>query len=564
MKFLKIRRGRSLRTRNRKVKELLEFYQSQHEINSVECNYNELRNNENLIQIKVKESELEQYESDNDIINLPSSHILQNPQESMFTADSDYKDISEELSLKEDLRLWSLETKVSNSTVDSLLNILRKYGHQELPKTSRTLKGTPKSITTRKIGSGRFWYSGVASFIDVLKEENISLPETLTLNTNMDGVNLFNSSKAVFWPILGKFIELDNLKPFVIALYFDENGSKPNDVNDYLHEYVEEILELLSSNYKGIQLKLGQLPLDAPALAFVKDTKGHNAKKACHKCRVVGKSISKRMCFTQVENLIPRTDEQFRSHSDPEHHRSAMNGKIEKLPLNMTDNFSLDYLHIVLLGVTRKTLNILVSIKKNQRCKFPLHPLLRIKLRKTNFEEVNQITMKARNTQPLEITRSIRTLDFLSVMKGKELRTFIVYYGIVALRNNVHKDIYDNYQKLHIGLTICLSNQHRHLLAVAKMAFRDFVKDYKILYGNYLCSYNVHNLLHLVDEVQRLGPLDNYSTFPFENLLGFLKTLPHSGHLPLEQAVNRYSESIHMNIYNYKMETEAQCMNFLI
>lgn len=74
-------------------------------------------------------------------------------------------------------------------------------------------------------------------------------------------------------------------------------------------------------------------------------------------------------------------------------------------------------------------------------------------------------------------------------------------------------------------------------------------------------SYNVHNLLHLVDEVRRCGPLDNYSTFPYENMLGFLKKLPKTGYLPLEQGVNRYLEQLKLNIQAYKNVLESKGIN---
>lgn len=56
--------------------------------------------------------------------------------------------------------------------------------------------------------------------VELLKSKGVELPKELTLNVNIDGVPLYESSKGEFWPILGKFVELSHLKPFVIGLYF--------------------------------------------------------------------------------------------------------------------------------------------------------------------------------------------------------------------------------------------------------------------------------------------------------------------------------------------------------
>lgn len=551
MRVIKHRRGNSLRTRNRKVNEIINYFS---------CTDRDTLNATNKI-VEGGENEktqgiLKDSVDGEGFIDFSESDEYNT--NAAFLANSDdlfpsYERIEISRTLEEDIRDWSLTTNVPNSSVDLILKILHKHGHKELPTTARTLKNTPGKISIRTMEPGLFWYFGIKSILKVLEYEQIMFPKKLTLDVNMDGVTLFGSSHACYWPLLGRFSELSDLKPFIIGLYFDEGGAKPKDINDYLSEFTNELYDLISQGYKGISLNFGNCPLDAPALAFVKDTKSHNSKKACHKCGISGKRIAARMCYTKVENLILRTDESFRSHDDPLHHQSASSSPLEKLPINMISNFNLDYLHVVLLGVTRKKLRILLN-----KSTYRPHSSLRAKLRKTNFDEIVFITNMTRRAQPQEIRRSIRTLKFLGVMKGKEYRTFILYYGIVALLNNVDKEIYENYLTLHIALTICLSNEHRNLLHIAEACFKKFVKEFKHIYGHCNASYNIHSLLHLVDEVRMFGPLDNYSTFPFENMIGFLKKLPHSGHLPLQQGVKRYMESLSFNIQNYKKKINSE------
>lgn len=55
-------------------------------------------------------------------------------------------------------------------------------------------------------------------------------------------------------------------------------------------------------------------------------------------------------------------------------------------------------------------------------------------------------------------------------------------------------------------------------------------------------SPNVHNLIHLCDDVRNLGSLDSFSAYPFENYLQIIKNLIRKSAKPLQQIVKRLSE----------------------
>lgn len=55
-------------------------------------------------------------------------------------------------------------------------------------------------------------------------------------------------------------------------------------------------------------------------------------------------------------------------------------------------------------------------------------------------------------------------------------------------------------------------------------------------------SHNVHNLVHLVDNLKRFGSLDNFSAFKFENYMQVLKKYIRKAERPLQQVVRRYIE----------------------
>lgn len=69
-----------------------------------------------------------------------------------------------------------------------------------------------------------------------------------------------------------------------------------------------------------------------------------------------------------------------------------------------------------------------------------------------------------------------------------------------------------------------------------------FVKHCKQLYGSQFIIYNLHLLLHLTEDVDNYGQLDNFCLFSFENFLGQLKRLVKSPAQPLQQICCRLRE----------------------
>ena len=56
-----------------------------------------------------------------------------------------------------------------------------------------------------------------------------------------------------------------------------------------------------------------------------------------------------------------------------------------------------------------------------------------------------------------------------------------------------------------------------------------FVKQGVIVFGNRFCIYNIHCILQLSDYVTQYGPLDQNSSFKYENYLQYIKKLVRIG-----------------------------------
>lgn len=73
-----------------------------------------------------------------------------------------------------------------------------------------------------------------------------------------------------------------------------------------------------------------------------------------------------------------------------------------------------------------------------------------------------------------------------------------------------------------------------------------------MLYGEHYVSHNVHNLLHICDDVKRFDPLYMFDAFPFENYMQVLKKFVRKGDKPIEQIVRRIYEQD--NILNHTVQ----------
>lgn len=77
----------------------------------------------------------------------------------------------------------------------------------------------------------------------------------------------------------------------------------------------------------------------------------------------------------------------------------------------------------------------------------------------------------------------------------------------------------------------------------AKDLLTYFVKNYGKVYGKEYVTHNVHNLLHISDDVLNFkAEVDAFSAFKFENYMFCIKKMLKSCNKPLEQFINRINE----------------------
>lgn len=171
----------------------------------------------------------------------------------------------------------------------------------------------------------------------------------------------------------------------------------------------------------------------------------------------------------------------------------------------------------------------------------------RSKFSSRDIEQISRLLSCANKYMPNEFHRAVRELDTLRFWKGVEFRTFLLYLGPVILKNFLHESVYQHFLILCCGVTICTTSVYEPFIDIADSLFRDYVESYIHLYGIDSIGSNVHNLIHIVEDVKRFGPLPNISAYPFENALCRIKRLLRHGNLPLSQIAKRLVEQTFTN-----------------
>lgn len=256
------------------------------------------------------------------------------------------------------------------------------------------------------------------------------------------------------------------------------------------------------------------------------------AYEACQKCTTVGQYFKEthRMSYPRI-NCEKRTDETFRNRSSKQHHREY--SIIEELPIDMIDAFvTSDSLHLLHLGIMKKFLKIWMKGKKHFDHKWT----------STDVENINKLLGAYNSEMPIDIHRSIRSLNCYCFWKGTEFRTFLLYIGVVLLKQFLRVEEYNHFLKLFCGVVLCSSDVYTQYTHLAKELFDEFVDDYTDLYGADSISSNVHNVSHIVEDVRNFGNLTKFDSYAFENCLYSLKLRVKNCAKPLEQISRRICE----------------------
>ncbi|KAB0790333.1 hypothetical protein PPYR_04728 [Photinus pyralis] len=469
------------------------------------------------------------------IEDVPVELNLQPPFSEFESESSDTDNNEAEKHIKFKLANWALKYNISNVATTDLLKLLHDHINEPLPLDARTLLNTTRNVSTECVHPGEYYHFGLSAAIhNIFKcvgTHRFKNSDQISLLLNIDGLPLAKSSHSQVYPILISIFGHKCVR--MVGIY--HGYEKPKDANLFLKRFVQDAIEVINNgitidNNKYL-IRIKCIVCDAPAKSFIKCIKGHTGYFSCTKCQIEGQYLAK-VYFPDIENLRLRTDEQFRLHDQDDEHQNGIS-ILEEIPhLNMITSFPLDYMHLVCLGVMKKLLYLWCFGKPQT------------KLSAAAINGISQSLIDIRECIPEEFNRKPRSINEIKMWKATEFRQMLFYTGPLVLKKFLSTDRYLNFISLHVGMTILASEHFQHLILYALDLLKYFVKTFQTIYGIENTSHNVHNLLHLPEDVRLHGRVDNFSAFDFENFMQSILKYVRKSHKPLQQIVKRYLEKM--------------------
>ncbi|XP_026828515.1 uncharacterized protein LOC113562671 [Ooceraea biroi] len=154
-------------------------------------------------------------------------------------------------------------------------------------------------------------------------------------------------------------------------------------------------------------------------------------------------------------------------------------------------------MHCVDGGVVKKMLLLWFDIK------FRLFPFSLYAV----IDVVNRKLMAIK--PPKYVHRMPRCIQDLLHWKASELKTWLFHYSVPVLEGILRQD-YFNHSSNHLLLVVAISMLNSEqimfpMINIARDFLNKFVREFEQLYGLQFCSINIHQLLHLSDNVKKGG-----------------------------------------------------------
>lgn len=157
---------------------------------------------------------------------------------------------------KNQLRQWALRFHITLIALSALLLLLQPLVNFPLPLDAKRLLGTMRKVNIFNISGGEYYHFGL---------------------------------KRAVWLILVSDINAQEV--YLVGAYYGE--TKPNDANQFLEEFVNELIDICENGLEGEQVRINcsAFICDAPAKSFVLYLKGHTGYDSCPKCCISGKYV---------------------------------------------------------------------------------------------------------------------------------------------------------------------------------------------------------------------------------------------------------------------------------
>jgi len=443
-------------------------------------------------------------------------------------------------SLWDDLRQMANQTDLSTVQIDAMLKVLNSH-HEcvsaRLPKSYKTLLRTGRDVIKErliKVSGHSYFYVGLEKqilfYLDKYPKELVKSLDAIELMWNTDGLPLYSSRRISSWPVL---CYIGNIKPRVVFEVVLTSGEGKPTGTEYLDEFIAELRRLMMQgiDYAGKHYEVVHKACicDAPARAHIKHVKQFSAKVGCDWCEARGQHDGKRVFWVGVDTAKMRTDERFRTKSQPEYHQQGKQTPLLNLDIDMIKSFPPDFMHQTGGTVKKMLMWMIRGPRKSGNQKY----VCRMSARNVQIldERIRYVTQ----FMPNVFNRKLRTSVELSDYKYTELRQILLYTGKLLLMDiTACAEQYQHFLMFSVVCTLMVDPEKAvrfHSLEAYLM--RKVVLGFAELYGSSFMTYNVHVQQHMPEVAAVHGSLDSVSAYAFENHLGTIKKSVTSSHEPI-------------------------------
>lgn len=370
----------------------------------------------------------------------------------------------------------------------------------------------------------------------------------LTFTVNLDGANIFKSSRDSLWPVQ---LYLNFLPPeirylpeniIISSLYYGRK--KPNMV-DMLYPLAAEMDFLTNQpisvycknefwNFRPVMLLCS---CDLPARAEVQSLKGPTGHYGCSYCYHPGLPILNNAGKTTTRFVKQASASQLRMHEETvllaqrvsakdfgEEEKDSNKGVKGHSAMLMFDNidiinsFPIDYMHGIPLGIMKNLMEIWLGMKR-----IPKPPYLHYKIKTTeNRKMLEKRILSLRPT--LNFHRKPRSIFEIGHYKASELQNLMWFYLRYSLNGLLPTRVVKHFEKLSAATFILSQKEVKKTdVKVACDILISFANEFEEIYGQGAISMNLHLLRHYHNMILNCGPLWSYNLFGYENNIGELK-----------------------------------------
>ncbi|KAG9126384.1 hypothetical protein FRC07_003631 [Ceratobasidium sp. 392] len=406
-----------------------------------------------------------------------------------------------------------------------------------------------------------------------LDHHYFSSPTDVALGLSTDGVGPFKKRTKTCWPLV---VFNYNLDPAIrhrlenlLCIGVIPGPNSPQELDTFLEPFIDELEELArgvaafdGEHMRPFCLRAHLLACfgDMPAVAKMMCMKGVNGKRPCRACKIVGiraadsnthyvplsrpyaahdegpqsydpHNLPRRAHLEFLEDALHVEKAKTNAQEDRRSRRTGINGLSTLARLGSLDfpgSFPHDFMHVMFKNILPTLIALWTRSHKYKTFGNANDDYV---FSKTVWSAIGKVCAQSGNTIPSRFGCRIPNLaDHRSQVTSESMLLFATFLGPALLRRQFSKEAYYRHfidlVKL-ISKCCSLSISHEEVQAIRE-GFACWVQKYEELYYRKTrsriraCTLPLHALLHIADDIEKMGPIWCYWAFPMERYCGSL------------------------------------------